>query len=124
LYARYCDWDPYASRPKKVKKRDRESPVGIFGTHGADGHGSAMRSTAEVDQPMFKGPSLMFRPAAVFVQFHNAAKVSKSNFPIPPTFQRECPPIVGFCDLVIGLQAPYFVTFAAKMPKVSGGMPD
>jgi hypothetical protein len=66
-----------------------ESGCGTFGTHGADGHGSAMRSTAEVDQPMFKGPSLMLRPAAVLVQFHNAAKVSKSNFPRERKFGRH-----------------------------------
>src|SRR5258705_9060998 len=29
-----------------------------------------------------------------------------------------------FCDLAIGLRTPYFATLAAKMPKVSGLMPD
>ena len=32
--------------------------------------------------------------------------------------------MAGFCKLARGLQAPYFATLAAKMPKVSGLMPD
>ena len=32
--------------------------------------------------------------------------------------------MAAFCELVIGLQAPYLSTFTAKMPKVSGRMPE